>query len=307
MPRRFGALSERLTAQNGIMLMGGTSLLALFYTGGDVRYLVVMYSINVFLTFSLSMFGMCRSTYHQRHRRPRWLKRFVLFFISFAFCATILAITVAQKFLEGGWITLAVTCVVVLLCYAIRAHYRQTGIKLQRLYESMHMIPLPNVDATATLTLNPEQPTAVVLVGNYGGVGIHTFLNVFRTFPGHFKNVVFVSVGVIDSGEFKGENALEALGVRTQQMLEEYVQMAHRVGIPATARFTLGTDTIHEAEHLCRKIAKQFRQVTFFAGKVVFDKESWYQAILHNETAASIQKRLHWAGMTMAILPARVR
>lgn len=306
MPRRFGALSERLTAQNGIMLMGIASLLALFYTAGDVRYLVVMYSINVFLTFSLSMFGMCRATFHQRRRRPKWLGRFVLFLISFAFCATILGITVAQKFTEGGWITLAVTLVVVSLCYAIRAHYKQTGKKLQELYESMHTIPLPNVDASATLSLSPELPTAVVLVASFGGVGIHTFLNVFRTFPGHFKNVVFVSVGVIDSGEFKGEHALEALSVRTQGMLEEYVEMAQRVGIPATARFTIGTDTIHEAEHLCRKVAKQFAQVTFFAGKVVFEKESWYQAILHNETAAAIQKRLHWAGMTMAILPARV-
>ncbi len=307
MPRRFGALSERLTAQNGILLMGLTSMVALFYTGGDVRYLVVMYSINVFLTFSLSMFGMCRSTFHQRKRRAKWFPRFVLFFISFAFCATILAITVAQKFTEGGWITLAVTLVVVMLCYAIRAHYKQTGQKLQELYESMHTIPLPNVDATATLTLNPELPTAVVLVGTFGGVGIHTFLNVFRTFPGHFKNVVFISVGVIDSGEFKGENALEALGERTQGMLEEYVEMAHRLGIPATGRFSIGTDTIHEAVHLCRRVAKQFAQVTFFAGKVVFENETWYHAFLHNETAASIQKRLHWAGMTMAILPARVR
>ena len=57
-PRRFAALSDRLTTHNGIVLMGATSLAALLYTKGDVGTLVVMYSINVFLTFSLSMFGM---------------------------------------------------------------------------------------------------------------------------------------------------------------------------------------------------------------------------------------------------------
>src|SRR5207237_3275600 len=62
MPRRFAALSDRLTTQNGIVLMGAASLLALLYTGGDVAKLVVMYSINVFLTFSLSMFGMARKS-----------------------------------------------------------------------------------------------------------------------------------------------------------------------------------------------------------------------------------------------------
>ncbi len=65
-PRRFAALSDRLTTHNGIFLMGATSLAALVYTHGDVGQLVVMYSINVFLTFSLSMFGMMRHTWQER-------------------------------------------------------------------------------------------------------------------------------------------------------------------------------------------------------------------------------------------------
>ena len=64
-PHRFAALSERLTTHNGIMLMGVAALAALLYTGGDVVKLVVMYSINVFLTFSLSMFGMARSYFEE--------------------------------------------------------------------------------------------------------------------------------------------------------------------------------------------------------------------------------------------------
>ena len=68
-PRRFAALSDRLTTHNGIVLMGATSLAALLYTKGDVGTLVVMYSINVFLTFSLSMFGMLRHTWQEAPRR----------------------------------------------------------------------------------------------------------------------------------------------------------------------------------------------------------------------------------------------
>ena len=52
LPRRFSALSERLTMQNGVLLMGVASLILLIYTNGSVSALVVMYSINVFLTFS---------------------------------------------------------------------------------------------------------------------------------------------------------------------------------------------------------------------------------------------------------------
>src|SRR5450432_3996073 len=69
-PRRFAALSDRLTAHNGIILMGAASLAALLYTGGDVGKLVVMYSINVFLTFSLSLFAMARKTLAERRSMP---------------------------------------------------------------------------------------------------------------------------------------------------------------------------------------------------------------------------------------------
>ena len=52
------------------MLMGLSALAALYYSQGDVTTLVVMYSINVFLTFSLSMIGMCRHWWQLRKRKP---------------------------------------------------------------------------------------------------------------------------------------------------------------------------------------------------------------------------------------------
>src|SRR6185503_2870412 len=67
LPHRFSALSERLTMRNGILLMGGTALAALIYTGGQVSKLVVMYAINVFVTFSLSNIAM--SVFWVRHRK----------------------------------------------------------------------------------------------------------------------------------------------------------------------------------------------------------------------------------------------
>src|SRR4030095_5178970 len=103
-PRRFAALSERMTTQNGVVLMGATSLLALLYTHGDVGRIVVMYSINVFLTFSLSMFAMLRSSLRKGRRRRG--RRVAIFSTGFVLCATILLITVLEKFGQGGWVTL---------------------------------------------------------------------------------------------------------------------------------------------------------------------------------------------------------
>src|SRR5262249_27377080 len=83
-PHRFAALSERLTTHNGILLMAIASLAALLYTGGDVRQIVVMYSINVFLTFSLSMFGMGTSWFRDRRNQRHWKRRTALFALGFA-------------------------------------------------------------------------------------------------------------------------------------------------------------------------------------------------------------------------------
>ena len=71
-PRRFAALSERLTMQDGVLLMGISSLALLLYTHGSVSALVVMYSINVFLTFSLSQYGMINYYLKRRKRETSW-------------------------------------------------------------------------------------------------------------------------------------------------------------------------------------------------------------------------------------------
>src|SRR5436190_1100650 len=60
LPHRFSALSERLTMHYGILIIGAAAMATLFMTHGDTGRLVTMYSINVFLTFSLSNLGMCR-------------------------------------------------------------------------------------------------------------------------------------------------------------------------------------------------------------------------------------------------------
>jgi amino acid transporter len=307
LPHRFAGLSERLTTEDGVLLMGGASLAALVYTGGDIGVLVLMYSINVFITFSLSMFGMTKLWLGERHRTRGvpWRRRSALFAFAFVLCVTILGIAIYERFTKGGWITLVATGVLVALCLVIRRHYRTTREKLAKLYDELRTMP-PVSDAQPR-ALDPQAPTAAVLVAGFGGLGIHTTLNVFRFFPGFFKNLVFLSVGVVDSAEFKGEGAIGELRAKTESQLEQYLELARRLGVPAASRFALGTDAVAEGEKLCLEVAKEFPRVTFFAGKVIFQREAWYQRLLHNETAAAIQKRLQWAGKPVVIIPARVQ
>jgi amino acid transporter len=302
-PHRFAALSERLTTQNGILLMGIAALAALLYTRGDVGHLIVMYSINVFLTFSLSMLAMLRF-WRSARVRPERRARLAVFGAGFALCATILTITLAEKFLQGGWITALVTGVLIGVCLLVRRHYDEAAARVRQLTEQL--VDLPAAARTPP-PLDPLRPTAVLLVGEYGGVGVHTLLNVFRAFPGHFGNVVFLSVAVLDSGEFKGEHAVDELRARTGAMLARYVALAHGLGVAATSRMAVGTEVVAEAERLCLEVGREFPRATFFAGKLIFQRERWWQRLLHNETALAVQQRLQWAGRTMVTMPVRVR
>ncbi|MCC6971051.1 MAG: amino acid permease [Phycisphaerales bacterium] len=302
-PRRFASLSERLTTQNGVMLMGLSALAALLATRGDVRVLVVMYSINVFLTFSMTELSMCKLWIGERRTRRDWKKKIIIHVVGLSMCLTILGVTITQKFAEGGWVTLAITGVLVLVCTLVRRHYTSVSGRLSRAFDGIEKLPASSsVVASAP---DPERPVAVVLVGGYNGFGIHTTLNVFRAFPDHFKGLIFVSVGVVDSGRFKGEDSIDRLREDTERALARYVELAHKFGVPATTRCDIGTDAVETAEALCMGVAREYPRAVFFAGQVVFSNETWLSRLLHNQTAYAIQRRLQLSGQNLVILAAK--
>ena len=70
MPTRFASLSDRLVTENGILMMGAAALVIVLRHRRPVELLVVLYSINVFITFSLSQLGMVRHWWLDRAREP---------------------------------------------------------------------------------------------------------------------------------------------------------------------------------------------------------------------------------------------
>src|SRR6185503_8410705 len=217
-PSRFANLSERLVSSNGVMFMAIAAGAVLLFTGGAVHILVVLYSINVFLTFSLAQLGMIRDAVILKREGKPWLQPLIVSGLGFVVTGSLLIGTVAFKFLEGGWATLLVTTLLSLGCLAIRRHYIRTAQSLHRLDDTLTTVPLPRSEPTpAPMQRNAQ--TAILTVTNFGGLGIHSLLNQFRIFPNQFKQIVFISVGAIDSGRFKGADEIEALRKSTEAEL----------------------------------------------------------------------------------------
>jgi amino acid transporter len=308
-PHQFAALSERLTMRNGVYLMSAAALLTLVYTRGDIDVLTVMYSINVFVTFSLSNLGMSRLWVGLRKEDPTWRRKLAVHLVALLLCMSVLVIMVVQKFRAGGWVTLVVTTVAIAICYAIKRHYRDVAAKVRRLDAELRpqIEGLADSGARAEGELDPEEPTAVLLVGGYGGLGISTLMQIDRTFPKQYRQVVFLSVGVIDSGSFKGASELAALKESVQGGLVKYEEFARtKMGWTSESDMIVGTEVVAELERLCREVHLRFPRSVFFAGKLIFAEPTWWERLLHNETAHALQRRLEFDRLPMVILPVRV-
>ena len=303
-PKRFAHLSERLVTQNGVISMGVAAAIVLGYTRGAVDLLVVMYSINVFATFTLSQLGMVRHWWQVRNQELHWRRRFAIATVGTIVTGLILIVTTVVRFTAGGWVTLIVTGLLIAFCFVVRAHYRHVRGMLVSLDDVLTNLPLPEPRTAPDLA--PDGPTAIVMVESYAGLGIHTLLSIQRMFPRHYKNIVFCSVGLVDSGQFKGVQDVKALEDKVRVDLERYIQLAQRMGYYSEYRYTLGTDLIAELEGMCLDLVKEFRRPVVFAGQLVFQRENLFTRSLHRETAFSIQRRLQFAGVQVIILPIRV-
>ncbi|MBP1733835.1 MAG: rane protein [Deltaproteobacteria bacterium] len=304
LPRRFASLSERLTMQDGVILMGAAAFILLLYTGGSITALVIMYSINVFVTFSLSQLGMIRFFLKNSDKDAKWKQHIVIHIVGLILCLTILCVTVFEKFGEGGWVTLVITSGVIGLCYLIRRHYIRVRDSVRHLEETLSDIPAS--ESFNKAPVNPKDMTAILLVSSFNGFGLHTLLSIVRHFPGVYKNFIFISVAEVDSGTFKGISEMDALRASVKHDLEKYVKVTRVHGFPADYRTEIATDVVDSVTGLVEKTVREFPRSTIFSGKLVFRHENPFQRILHNETAYSIQRRLQWDGIPTVILPIRV-
>ncbi len=305
LPRRFSNLSARLVIQDGVMAMGIVALAVLFATHANVHVLVVLYAINVFMTFTLSQLGMSVHWWTSRATEPGWKHRILINGVGCVFTGVILIVTTTLKFYEGGWVTVLMTGGLIAICIGVRHHYD----RINGLVGKLEVDILPQLFAAEQkpeAPLDREAPTAVLLVNGFNGLGLATLVTMQRLFDNQFRNVVFLAVGEVDSALFKGREEIEALEKEVTDDLEEYCSFAGDLGFRPELRAGMGTDVVAELQRLCLQVASEFPRAVFFAGKLVFEPEGFFTRFFHNHTALEVQAWLQTQGLSLVILPVRV-
>jgi hypothetical protein len=301
-PHQYRYLSSRLVTQRGIVLMGMAAVGILIATGGSVSLLVVLYSINVFLTFSLSLLGLCIYWWGVRGIDRRWILRIALSILGLAVTSGILVVTTVEKFTEGGFMTVLITGVVIGFCILNRSHYEKIRRKLRKADEAL---PMEFPGRTAP-PMNPKEPTAVFVVGSNRWGGVYALDWVRREFPGHFHNFVFMSARTVDAKCYSGSDELEHERRKSEETLNYFVTYCNNRDLPAKSYVGFGIDPIEELTNLAEKIRRDFPHSMFFTSKLIFEHDNWYIRQLHSEAALTMLRRLHLRDMPMVVLPMRL-
>jgi amino acid transporter len=313
-PFQFALMSERFVIKNGILLMGISSLVLMFVSNASVRFLVVLYSINVFITFFLSQLGMVRHWWKERKKSKHWIKKISINGLGLALTAFILVSVIVIKFHEGGWITLLITGTLAGFAIIIKRYYYRTQKQLKHLDRLAHVTQITrqetahvhDVAKNGKPRFDPDSKIAVILVNGFNGMGLHTLFNVVRLFGDDFRNFFFMEAGMIDAGNFKGVEEIEKLKTHVRDELSHYVSFMERQGFYARAFYTTGIDVAIEVAKLAQQIFDEFPKSVFFGGQIVFPEDTLFTKLLYNHTTFAVQRRLHQAGIPFLIMPIRI-
>ncbi|MDX2110173.1 MAG: APC family permease [Verrucomicrobiota bacterium] len=305
LPTRFAALSDRFVTMNGVILMGGAALVILLLTRGSVGLLVILYSINVFITFTLSQLGMVRHWWQCRKTEPAWVRKLAINGTGLAMTSFILVTLTLEKFTEGGFITILVTALAVAGAIFIRRHYDYTGQQLKSLNTIVEAAEvMPAFDWTgANHAKGLRARTAVFFVNGFNGLGLHTLFSAMRLAGGPFKRYIFINVGVLDAGNFKGAEEVQKLRAYVDGESARYINWVQKRGGEAISLTALGHDVVVEADKLAAEAAERYPDVVFFGGQLLFNRETVFTRFLHNYTVFALQRRLFLRRQLFLIMP----
>ena len=296
LPKKFGQLSDRLVTQNGIILAGIAAIISLIVTKGSLSVLIVLYSINVFITFSLSFLGLCIHWVKSRKKIKQY--QFKLFFsiIGFLLCFTILIINIFEKFNEGGWVVILIPAILMIICIIIHKHYSYVQRKLNKLdSKAAKIYKLNNIYDTKLITTSDMQAkTAIFFVNSHIGTGIECISQVLEMFPNIFKNFVFITTGEVDSMILYDNKFNNKIYCNNLELIINYLRFFCTIKeIPSDGVFNYGIDKIHDLTILADQIIEIYPNSIFFGTTLLFNEDRFWSKLLHNNTAYALQKTLH--------------
>jgi amino acid transporter len=173
MPHQFAFRGERLAFTTGIAALSALAIVLLIVFQASVTALIPLYTLGVFVAFTLSQTGMVVRWW--RRREPGWRFGLPINALGAATTAAIVLIVGATKFLTGAWMVVATAPVLILVMLAIRHHYASVNqeLKLERIpagsevaQQPIVIVPVARLDRPARQAIafaNSISPSATAV------------------------------------------------------------------------------------------------------------------------------------------------
>jgi amino acid transporter len=169
LPRVFQFRGDRLAFSYGIVVLALLAVLLIVAFGGSVTNLIPLYTVGVFVAFTLSQSGMVRRWRRLRSEVAGWRRRALINGIG-AVTTGIVAIEVAAaKFELGAWVVLILIPMLVALMLFIERQYRSTAAQLsvapdvalpRPRREERVVVPVPGINRAVVQAINVARSIA---------------------------------------------------------------------------------------------------------------------------------------------------
>jgi amino acid transporter len=128
LPRQFAQRGDRLVFSNGVVVLGVLSALLVVGFGAREQSLLHLYAVGVFMSFTLSQFGMVMRW--RRLRSPGWQRNAAINLLGATVTGVVLVVIAVTKFLEGAWAVLLLLPIMVILLRSVHRHYMEVARQL---------------------------------------------------------------------------------------------------------------------------------------------------------------------------------
>lgn len=130
LPKQFANQGDKLVFNNGIMILGLSAALLIYFKGGSVDRLIPLYAVGVFTAFTLSQSGMVARWLRLKDTPHRTLK-LAINIVGALSTFIVLIVIAVEKFFDGAWLVIVFVPLIMWMCWFIRRHYLGVGEQLK--------------------------------------------------------------------------------------------------------------------------------------------------------------------------------
>jgi amino acid transporter len=145
LPRQFAFRGERLAFTTGIVALSLMAIGLLIGFNASVSGLIPLYTLGVFLAFTLSQGGMLVRWW--RRREPGWKPGLAINGLGALTTAVVALVVGSSNFFQGSWLVIVLVPLLMLLLLGIHGHYREMdkALALDRIPDKGEIAPRPIV------------------------------------------------------------------------------------------------------------------------------------------------------------------